>query len=125
MVIRMHSKLRRKMEGYRRTSNNVNHPVRITKNNKIILTNEASLRNAWDNIKHTHIFIIGVSEKEEGERGTGNLFEEVMKHIDADNSMVLIRSKRGVVRGNKGKRGQICGDRKWLDFGWWVHSAIC
>ena len=31
MVIRMHTKLRRKMEGYRRTSNNVNHPVRTTK----------------------------------------------------------------------------------------------
>jgi len=41
-------------------------------------TNEASLRELWDNIKHTNIRIIGVPEGEEREKGTEKLFQEVM-----------------------------------------------
>ena len=35
---------------------------------KIILENEEHLRDLWDNIKHTNIYIIR-SQKEKGERG--------------------------------------------------------
>ena len=43
-----------------------------------ILKNEDSLRDPWDNIKHTIIGIIGVLEGEEREKGTENLSEEIM-----------------------------------------------
>ena len=40
--------------------------------------NEDSLRGHWDNIKHTNIHIIGVSEGEEREKGPEKIFEEVI-----------------------------------------------
>ena len=40
--------------------------------------NEDSIRDLWDHIKHTNIRIIGVPEGEEREKGTENLFEEIM-----------------------------------------------
>ena len=36
---------------------------------------EDSLRDLWDNIKHTNIRIIGVPEEEEKKRGTEKIFE--------------------------------------------------
>lgn len=36
---------------------------------------EDSLRDIWDNIKNTKTFILGVSEGEEREKGTENLFK--------------------------------------------------
>ena len=39
-------------------------------------TNEESLRELWDNVKRTNIRIIGVSEGEEREKGTENIFQE-------------------------------------------------
>ena len=41
-------------------------------------TNEASLRELWDNIKHTNIRIIGVPEGEEREKGTEKIFQEII-----------------------------------------------
>ena len=41
--------------------------------------NEASLRNLWDNFKHSNIRIIGVPEGEKEEQETENLFEKIMK----------------------------------------------
>ena len=38
--------------------------------------NEDSLRDIWDNIKHNNIHIIGVSEREEREKGPEKIFEE-------------------------------------------------
>ena len=32
----------------------------------------------WDNIKHTNICIIGVPEREEREKGTVNIFEDII-----------------------------------------------
>ena len=45
------------------------------------------------------------------------------KLIDTDKSMVVTRGKGGgwVV---KGKGGQIYGDKRQFDRGWWVHNAI-
>ena len=37
--------------------------------------NEDSLRDLWDNIKHTNIHIIGVPEGEEREKGPEKIFE--------------------------------------------------
>ena len=37
-----------------------------------------SLRDLWDNIKYTNIFIIGVPEAEEGEKGPEEIFEEII-----------------------------------------------
>ena len=39
---------------------------------------EHSLRDLWDNIKHTNIWIIGVPEEEEKKKGTEKIFEEII-----------------------------------------------
>ena len=39
------------------------------KREKRLKTNEENLREIWDNVKHTNIRIIGVTEGEERERG--------------------------------------------------------
>ena len=39
--------------------------------------NEDSLRDLWDNIKHTNILIIRIPEGEEREKGPKKVFEEV------------------------------------------------
>ena len=39
---------------------------------------EDSLRDLWDNIKHTNIQIIGVPEEEERKKGTEETFEEII-----------------------------------------------
>ena len=45
-------------------------------------SNENSLRDLWNNIKHTNIHIKGVPEGEERAKGTENIFEDII----ADNS---------------------------------------
>ena len=37
--------------------------------------NEDSLRDVWDNMKHSNIQIIGVPEEEEKEKGSEKIFE--------------------------------------------------
>ena len=39
---------------------------------------EDSLRDLWDNIKHTYIWIIGVPEEEERKKGYEKIFEEII-----------------------------------------------
>ena len=39
---------------------------------------KTSLRDLWDNIKHTNIHIIGVPEGEEREKGCEKIFEEII-----------------------------------------------
>jgi len=48
------------------------------KREKRLKTNEESLRELWDNIKHTNIHIIGVPEGEETEKGTEKIFQEII-----------------------------------------------
>ena len=43
------------------------------KREKILKTSEESLRELWDNIKHTNIHIIGMPEGEERERDRKNI----------------------------------------------------
>ena len=38
---------------------------------------EDSLRDLWDNVKHTNIQIIGVPEEEEKKKGYKKMFEEI------------------------------------------------
>ena len=38
---------------------------------------EDSLKDLWDNIKHTNIRIIGVPEEEEKKKGTEKILEEI------------------------------------------------
>ena len=45
---------------------------------KRMKSNEDRLRDLWDNIKHTNIWIIGVSEGEEREKGPEKTFEEII-----------------------------------------------
>ena len=40
--------------------------------------NEDSLRDLWDNIKHTNIQITGVPEEEEKKKGYEKIFEEII-----------------------------------------------
>ena len=46
--------------------------------NKVKRMNENSLRDLWDNIKHTKIQIIGVPEEEEKKKGYEKIFEEMI-----------------------------------------------
>ena len=39
---------------------------------------EDSLRDLWDNLKHTNIWIIGVPEEEEKKKRTEKIFEEII-----------------------------------------------
>ena len=39
---------------------------------------EDSLRDLWDNIKHTNVLIIGVPEEEEKKKGYKKIFEEII-----------------------------------------------
>ena len=41
-------------------------------------TAEDSLRDLWDNIKHSNIRIIGVPEEEEKKKGYEKIFEEII-----------------------------------------------
>ena len=48
------------------------------KREKSLKTNEESLRELWDNVKRTNIHIIGVPEREEREKGTEKIFQEII-----------------------------------------------
>ena len=48
------------------------------KREKILKTNEKSLRELWGNVKHTNIHIIGVPEGEEREKETEKIFQEII-----------------------------------------------
>ena len=45
--------------------------------NKRMKRTEDSLRDLWDNVKHTNIQIIGVPEEEEKKKGYEKIFEEI------------------------------------------------
>ena len=48
------------------------------KREKRLKKNEESLREHWDNVKHTNIHIIGVPEGEEREKQTEKIFKEII-----------------------------------------------
>ena len=48
------------------------------KREKRLKTNEESLRELWDNTKHTNVYIIGQPEGEEREKGTEKIFQDYL-----------------------------------------------
>ena len=45
---------------------------------KSLTTNEERIRGLWDNVKRTHMHIIGVPEGQEREKGTEKIFQEII-----------------------------------------------
>ena len=52
--------------------------VKINQTSKKKKKKKDSLRELWDSIKHSNIYIIEVSKGKEREMGTETLFEEIM-----------------------------------------------
>ena len=61
---------------------------------------EESLRDLWDNIKHTNIWVIGVPEEEEKKKGTENIFEEIIveNFLNMGNSQSNPRSTESLLQ---------------------------
>ena len=56
---------------------------------------EDSLRDLWDNIKHTNIQIIGVPEEEEKKKSSEKIFEEIIvENFPNMGKEMLIKSKK-------------------------------
>ena len=55
---------------------------------------EDSLRNLWDNIKHTNIQAIGVPEDEEKKKGYEKIFEEIIVENFPNVEKEIVKSKR-------------------------------
>ena len=55
---------------------------------------EDSLRDLWDNIKHTNIQIIGVPEEEEKKKGYEKIFEEIIVENFPNMEKEIVKSKR-------------------------------
>ena len=62
---------------------------------KRMKTTEDSLRNLWENIKCTNIWIIGIAEEEEKKKGCEKMFEEIIVEIFPNGkSKSPVKSKR-------------------------------
>ena len=55
---------------------------------------EDSLRDLWDNIKHTNIQIIRVPEEEEKKKVDENIFEEIIVENFPSMGKEIVKSKR-------------------------------
>ena len=55
---------------------------------------EDSLRDLWDNIKHTTIRIIGVPEEEEKKKGYEKLIEEIIVENFPNMEKEIVKPKR-------------------------------
>ena len=55
---------------------------------------EDSLRDLWDNIKHTNIQIIGAPEEEEKKKGYEKILEEIIVENFPKMGKEIIKSKR-------------------------------
>ena len=73
---------------------------------KRIKRNEDSLRDCWDNIKHTNICIIGVWEGEEREKGPKKIFEEIIAEKFLNMGMEIVNEVQEAQRvlGRKNPR---------------------
>ena len=55
---------------------------------------EDSLRDLWDNIKHTNIWIIGVPEEEEKKKGTEKIFEDIIVENFPNMGKEIVKSRK-------------------------------
>ena len=55
---------------------------------------EDSLRDLWDNIKCTNIWIIGVAEEEEKKKGTEKIFEEIIVENFLNKGKKIVKSSK-------------------------------
>ena len=55
---------------------------------------EGSLRDLWDNIKHTNIQIIGVLEEEEKKKGNERNFKEIIVENFSQMEKEIVKSER-------------------------------
>ena len=55
---------------------------------------EDSLRDFWDNIKHTNILFIGVPEEEEKKKGTEKTFEEIIGENFPNMGKEIVKSRK-------------------------------
>ena len=56
---------------------------------------EDSLRDLWDNIKHSNIRIIGVPEEEKKKKGTEKIFEEIIgENFPNMGKEIVIKSRK-------------------------------
>ena len=53
-----------------------------------------SLRDLWNNIKHTNIWITGVPEEEEEKKGTEKIFEEIIVEKFPNMGKEIIKSRK-------------------------------
>ena len=70
--------------------------ITITENNKEkrMKRIEDSLRDLWDNVKHTNIRIIGVPKEEEKKKGTEKIFEEIIVENFPNMGEEIIKSRK-------------------------------
>ena len=61
---------------------------------KTMKRTEDSLRDLWDNIKHTNIRITGVPEEEEKNKGTEKIFEEIIVENFPNMRKEIIKSRK-------------------------------
>ena len=57
---------------------------------KRIKRSKDSLRDLWDNVKHTKNRIIGVPEEEEEKKGTEKIFEEIIVEIFSNTGKEIV-----------------------------------
>ena len=55
---------------------------------------EESLRDLWDHIKCTNIWIMGVPEEEEKKKGYEKIFEEIIVENSSNMKKEIVKSKR-------------------------------
>ena len=55
---------------------------------------EDSLRDIWDNMIHTNIWIIGLSEEEEKKKGSEKIFEEIIVEKFPNMGKEIIKSRK-------------------------------
>ena len=55
---------------------------------------EDSLRDLWDNVKCSNIWVIGVPEEEEKKKGTETIFEEIIVENIPNMGKEIIKSKK-------------------------------
>ena len=55
---------------------------------------EDSLRDLWDNIKCTNIWIIGIPEEEEKKKGTENTLEEIIVENFPNMGKEIVKSRK-------------------------------